>query len=124
MSLVTHTINKNRYVYDHFRVNGKVKTVYLGRESDIVIHKGDIDNSGYPVNQPDYTESHKYADARELNQYGYNRWNVVENYARANKLIGTHIGDKIMVSSNIPDKYKGQVLYHERQEMKKMVNKR
>lgn len=117
MSLVIHTINKQRYVYDHHRVGNKIKSTYLGREDKVLV-QGIISSNGYPVNSPDYPAAHKTADKRELSEYGKARWDKVERLAvntPRGELMGTHNGT-ISVSKKVPEKYRGQVLYHEKQE--------
>jgi hypothetical protein len=117
MALVVHNIHGKKYLYDHHRVNGKVVSTYIGKAEDIGTQQS-ISSRGYPVSSKKYPEAHRKADKAELKEYGTKRWDEVEKVAEdvpEKELAGSH-NDKLIVSKKVPERLRGQVLYHEKKE--------
>jgi len=124
MAIVIHTIHGKKYAYDHHRVNGKVVSAYLGKESDVGTQQT-ISSKGYPVSSNNYPKAHKQADKHELKEYGRKRWDKVESVVQDipdEELAGSH-NNKLIVSKKVPKELRGQVLYHEKKEKEIMDKK-
>lgn len=81
-----------------------------------------IPAKGYPLTSPYYSVAHMLSSKEELHKFGrkdYNRLNAIaEKHPR--ELLGTHHGNKVIISSIVPKSLRAEVRFHEKRELELM----
>ena len=89
--------------------------------------KKKIPSRGYPITSKYYPECHKKANIEELKEFGMKKFKQVNAICmhHPDELLGTNtIFDETFVSEIVPEKYRNQVDFHEKIEVKCMLKKR
>lgn len=119
MSVVTHCINGNYYDYEHKREGNKVRTHYIGKSGNghhVVVG---LKDEGFR-DQPGYRERHEYANQKEKEKFGEERFNelqkVIQERLEAGELAGKYDEHNTYRNEKIPDEFDEEIRYHEEQE--------
>lgn len=115
------------YIYEHFRQNGQVISVYLG-SSDNVHIASSIPAKGYPVEAECYKEGHQAGIQAEKEVYGEKRYKEFNEHINKvvpkGELAGSHTEQgEILIHKNIDPKYHKQLILHEKTEHEYMEAK-
>lgn len=77
---------------------------------------------GYPLTSSYYPIAHMLVSKEELHKFGRNDYNKLNAIAKKHpgELLGTHHGNKIIISSIVPKSLRTEVRFHEKREIERM----
>ena len=81
-----------------------------------------IIDKGYPTTSKYYPIAHMLASKEEKQKFGAKSYHKLELIAKKHpgELLGTHHGNKIIISSIVPKSLRAEVRFHEKIEIEKM----
>ena len=119
MAIVTHRIHGRLYDYDHRREGKQVKTYYLGCAGGGNRVISGLKDRGFR-SAPGYVERHAYANQKEREKFGEERFNELQKHIQERtpegELAGKYDECNTYVNKRIDPKYHEQIKYHEEQE--------
>ena len=81
-----------------------------------------IIDKGYPTTSKYYPVAHMLASKEEKQTFGAKPYHKLELLAKKHpgELLGTHHGNKIIISSIVPKSLRAEVRFHEKREIERM----
>lgn len=89
--------------------------------------KKHITLKGYPITSKDYPICHREAIKKEIERFGLHKFHQLGGLipSHSDELFGTNTQrGHIFVSSVVPKKFRDEVYFHEKQEMKCLLKRR